>query len=221
MTIERIYISHTIGCSGWNLDKIYEGTIFRKAITTKQTWEEGVKMLDWDFKHPNSKKHIRLAREHEFEVVMAPDIWNKSMLDYVLSIVGKLFNYCKRVVIPIHYYCEELEDFELAFPNTTKFNPESGKNLPFMGFWQNQVTHILGGTPERQLSYLNYFPNVKSLDGNLIFRGAISYGKYWCPEKPKWRKPIVEIPNQELFKISVMNLDYYLKTNEALYTRYV
>ena len=34
MGIERVYLSHTQYCSGWDLDKIIEGTIFEKSITT-------------------------------------------------------------------------------------------------------------------------------------------------------------------------------------------
>ncbi|RLG68599.1 MAG: hypothetical protein DRO11_08880, partial [Methanobacteriota archaeon] len=64
MNIKRIYITHTCYCSGWNLDGIYENTILRKSMHTNQKWEEDIKMLDWDFKHPNWQKHIKLVKEH-------------------------------------------------------------------------------------------------------------------------------------------------------------
>ncbi|RKX54117.1 MAG: hypothetical protein DRP24_06570, partial [Thermotoga sp.] len=132
MNIKRIYITHTCYCSGWNLDGIYENTIFRKSMHTNQKWEEDIKMLDWDFKHPNWQKHIKLVKEHDFECVMAPDCFSEKTIEFTTKCADKLLKYCDRVVIPIHYYDDRLEGYELAFPITTKFNPKSRQKLGFI-----------------------------------------------------------------------------------------
>ena len=208
MKIERIYITHTCYCSGWNLDGIFENTIFRKAIHTNQKWEEGVEMLDWDFRRPNWSEHIRKAREYDFECVMAPDVHSEKDVDFAVKCADKLLKYCDRVVIPIHYYDERLEGYELAYPNALKFNKDARASLGHISEFAEQVTHILGGSPHLQLKLAKYFPNLKSLDGNLIFWCAVHYGKYW---DGKWVKPNPPLTNEECFKLSVYKLDRLLR----------
>jgi hypothetical protein len=209
MRIERVYITHTCYCSGWNLDGIFRNTIFRKAIHTNQRWEEGVKMLDWDFRKPNWIRHIRKARDYDFECVVAPDVHSEKDVGFTVRCANKLLKYCDRVVIPIHYYDKRLKDYELAFPNANKFNPNARRHLGFITDFAEQVTHILGGSPHSQLKLAEYFPNLKSLDGNLIFWCAVHYGKYW---DGKWVKPNSQLTNEECFKKSVYNLDRLLRS---------
>jgi len=211
MPIERVYITHTCYCSGWNIDDVFKNTIFRKAIHTNQRWEEGVKMLDWDFKKPNWLKHIRKTRDYDFECVMAPDVTSKDNVEFAMRCADKLLKYCDRVVIPIHYYDERLVEYELAFPNALKFNKQAKQRLGFVGEFAEQVTHILGGSPHAQLKLAKYFPNLKSLDGNLIFWCAVRYGKYW---DGKWIKSN-GLTNEECFKISVNNLNELLQFNRT------
>ena len=202
MRIERIYITYTAYCSGWNLDNIFENTIFKKAMHTHQRYEQGVEMLDWDFKKPDIEEHLLKAKTYDYEVVMAPDIWKAEDIDYTLQIVHKLYDFVDRVVIPIHYYDDRLSEYELAFPNAKKFNPNAGKKLSFLWEFKNNVTHILGGSPHSQLKLARHFPNLKSLDGNLIFWSAVHYGRFWMWG---WKKPQHHLTNEEIFKISVMN----------------
>ena len=212
MKIGRIYITHTCYCSGWDLDGIFEGTLFRKAIRTNQRWEEGVKMLDWDFRKPKWAEHIRKVKEYDFECVMAPDVHSEKDVDFVVECADKLSKYCDRVVIPIHYYDERLRGYELAYPNALKFNKTARANLEFISEFAEQVTHILGGSPHSQLKLAKYFPNLKSLDGNLIFWCAVHYGKYW---DGKWVKPNPPLTNEECFKLSVYNLDRLLSSSSS------
>ncbi len=211
MKIKRVYISHTNYCSGWNLDQILDGTVFRKAIRTNQRYEVGVKMLDWDFKKPNLGEHLLKAKIYDFELVMAPDVYCERDVDFATKVADKLLKYCERVCIPIHYYDRRLSDYELAYPNATLFNSQRCKNLNVLiTEFADSVTHILGGTPNKQL-YLakNYFKNVVSLDGNVLFWAAIKYGKYWdCG----WKKPDKQLENKELFRLSVQNLNKIIRT---------
>jgi len=168
-------------------------------------------MLDWDFKKPNWSKHIRKARDYDFECVMAPDVTSKDNVEFTMRCADKLLKYCDRVVIPIHYYDERLVEYELAFPNALKFNKQAKQRLGFVGEFAEQVTHILGGSPHAQLKLAKYFPNLKSLDGNLIFWCAVRYGKYW---DGKWIKSN-GLTNEECFKISVNNLNELLQFNRT------
>ena len=202
MRIERIYITHTVYCSGWNLDNILENTIFRKAMHTHQKYETGIKMLDWDFKKPDHEEHLQKAKTYDFEVVMAPDVWSEEDINFSRKMADKLSKYVDRVVIPIHYYDENLSGYELAYPNARKFNPKAGKNLSLLWEFRDQVTHILGGSPHSQLKLAKHFPNLKSLDGNLIFWSAVHYGRFW---DWGWKKPHEQLSNEEIFKISVRN----------------
>jgi len=207
MSIKRIYITHTCYCSGWDLDNIFSGTLFAKAIHTNQKWEEGVKMLDWDFRKPNWIKHIRKARDYDFETVMAPDVHSEKDVEFAIRCADKLLKYCDRVVIPIHYYDKRLEDYELAYPNARKFNPSCRINLGFVWDFIDNITHILGGSPHSQLKLAQYFPKLKSLDGNLIFWCAVHYGKFW---DWGWKKH-EGMTNYECFAISVKNFDRAVK----------
>ena len=208
MSIKRVYITHTVGCSGWDLDRIFKDTVFRKAIHTHQKYEHGVKMLDWDFKKPDPERHLEMAKRYDFEVVMAPDIWTAEDKNKTLKIADKLENYVDRVVIPIHYYDDDLAGYELAYPNARKFNPKAGWRLGLISEFKDYVTHILGGSPHSQLKLAKYFPNLKSLDGNLVFWCAVHYGKYW---DWGWKKPEEPLKNEEIFRISIQNMMRALK----------
>jgi len=200
------YIAHTAYCSGWDLDSILEGTKIKKSIKTNQKWgdENPPKMMDWDFKNPNWEKHLQRTKKHNFEVVMAPDVKSPEDVPDVLRKVDQLKDHVPRVVIPIHYYDDRLAGYELAFPNATKFNPDRGSELPFIDFFRDEVTHVLGGSPKQQFAFARYFPSLKSLDGNMIFWAAVHYGKYW---DNGWHKPDEHKTNEEIFKISVQNIN--------------
>lgn len=203
MRIKRVYITHTCYCSGWDIDSIFEGTLFAKAIHTNQKYEDGVKMLDWDFRKPDWSRHLEKVRNHDFECVMAPDVASESDVNPTLDYVEKLLDHCNRVVIPIHYYDERLEGYELAYPNAKKFNVNARKELGLIFEFSGSVTHILGGAPQSQLRMRDYFPNLRSLDGNLIFWCAVWYGQYW---DGRWCKQ-TGMTNQECFALSVKNLN--------------
>ncbi len=223
----KIYISHTAVCSGWDIDSIFKDTCFQKAARTnavknKGPAESNVKMLDWDFrgwkKNPGKieKDHLQNVKDYNFDVVMSMDLW-KDNVEECLEYTQKLKKYCNRVLIPVHYFCEELKWEELAYPNANWF--ADNKFPPFE--YRKDFTHILGGSPQSQLKliktkqkdlhgYSLKFPNIKSIDGNQIFNVAIKAGKYWIPIKPYWIKPFPfdkDWTNEEIFKISVRTLD--------------
>ena len=223
----RVYISHTAVCTGWDMDAIFKGTCFRKAARTNAVLNKGpaesdVKMLDWDFRgwELNPKKieadHLQNVKEYKFDVVMSMDLFEYN-IDECLAYTKELKKYCDRVLIPVHYFYDELLEYELAYPNANWF---ASNKYPPAKFRPN-FTHILGGSPHSQLRLITttqqdlfgnalQFPNIKSIDGNQIFNVAIQAGKYWSPTKPHWRKPNYydhDWTNEEIFKLSVQNLD--------------
>lgn len=209
--IQNIYISHTAYCSGWNVDDIYKNTIFRKSARTMRfpKNEPGIKMLDWDYrqfiKNPSKvlKKHYQIAASNDLDIVMSMDAWEHNTRRAKI-VAEKLKYYCDRVVIPCHVFQEWMLDYELALPNANWFD----KNPIVPNKYRKCITHILGGSPHKQLELIHENPNVITIDGNQIYNVAIQYGKYWYPEPPYWRKPTFPLTNEEIFKISVNNMNW-------------
>ena len=216
--IINIYISHSVGCVGWDMERIYQNTLFQTGCRTMRFKDADigkVKMLDWDFLEWEKKpakveaRHLELARDYEFEVVMSMDLW-KHNIHEALSYADELQKHTDQVLIPIHYYVPELLQYDLAYPNANWF---AGNVFPPADY-RDRITHILGGSPQSQIAHLTTsqidlfghslkFKKVTSIDGNQIFNVAIRAGKEWYPEKPYWRKAEVEIPNELIFRNSV------------------
>ena len=202
--IEAAYIAHTSYCTGWDLDDILKGTIFKKSARTWRVPPEPVQMLDWDFRRleqrgfvPTWNKHLQLAMSNDFDVIMSPDLWHGEWSQAYLAYC-KLKKYCSRVVMPIHVPPSECSQVEIAWP---------------MGVWtedhvavwdvSEQVTHLLGGSPHSQLELEAYFPNLKTVDGNQAFWCAVRFGKYW---DGRWIKPDSPLSNEECFAESIRNI---------------
>lgn len=207
----NIFISHTVGCTGWKMDEIYKNTNFKIACRTTRFSKKDigkVKMLDWEYlewkKRPEKVKqrHWQLTQENHFEVVMSMDVWRYNLTEAI-----EFYETLKadNVYIPVHYYHKELLAYDLAYPNANWFS----KNLFPPVEYRKNIKHILGGSPQSQVKLIrrNYFPNLKSIDGNQIFNLAIRAGKYWSHIKPYWHKPKNKETNEEIFKRSVFNLN--------------
>lgn len=215
--IEAVYISHTQYCSGWDIDNIIKGTVFKKACANtrfpKNEEAETIKMVDWDFKRAkkNYNKvwdlHLNLCKSYDFDVVFAPDSFVDSNPDDLINKVETLLDLQKRVVIPVHGWFEEYIGYELGLPTAGNFNP-CPKN-----FWlwdiKEQITHILGGSPHSHIDYMGYCPNLITVDGNQCFTLATKAGKYW--KSGKWLKPEYEMSNEDIFKLSIDNVDRSLR----------
>ncbi|MHA1382336.1 MAG: DUF6610 family protein [Candidatus Helarchaeota archaeon] len=222
----RIYISHSVGCAGWDMENIFEDTLFRTGCRTSRFKEKDigkVKMLDWDYlewkKKPEiiKEKHLDLVKNNKFEVVMSMDLW-KDNFNEVIDYTNELKRYCEKVLIPVHYFTPEILEYDLAYPNANWF---TGNVFPPKEY-RDKIIHILGGSPQSQIKLITTtqkdlfgndlrFKNVQSIDGNQIFNVSIQAGKYWSPIKPYWRKPKKKMTNEEIFKISVKNLDNEIK----------
>jgi len=218
----NIYISHSVGCAGWDMEGIFKGTSFQTGCRTsrfKDADKGKVKMLDWDYleweKRPDliENWHLQLVRENDFDVVMSMDLWHNN-IHKALQYADKLAKITNRVLIPVHHYSPELRDYELAYPNANWFT----KNKYPPHDYRELFKHILGGSPQSQIKLLNTtqrdiwghpmkFKKIESIDGNQIFNMSIRTGKIWHPTKPYWRKPKDEMTNEEIFKRSVHNLN--------------
>lgn len=202
--IEAAYIAHTSQCTGWDLDSILHGSIFKKSARTWRFPSEPVQMLDWDFRRVESrgfektwKRHVQLARTNAFEVVMSPDLWHGGFWESY-NAYERLKQLCGRVVMPVHVAPPEGYEIEIAWP---------------MGVWtedniavwdvSEDVTHLLGGSPHAQLDMAQYFPNLRTVDGNQAFWCAAHFGKYW---DDRWIKPDPPLSNQECLRLSVENI---------------
>lgn len=218
----KIYISHSVGCATWDMEGIFKNTLFQTGCRTSRFKEKDkgkVKMLDWDFlewqKNPEKieEKHLELVKNNKFDVVMSMDLFDYNV-DECFEYTQKLKKYCSRVLIPVHYYSDEIQYEDLAYPNANWFTKNRVPNIEYRRFF----THILGGSPQSQIKLITTkqtdlygnslkFPNIESIDGNQIFNVAVRAGKYWSPTKPFWRKPKTKMSNEEIFKKSVRNLD--------------
>jgi len=216
----RVYISHTSGCTGWAMEDIISGTVFGLAHRTmdKPFRARGCKMLDWDYrefmKDPKrvKERHLKLAMENDYEVIMSMDLWRDN-INESLKYADMLEKYCDRVLIPVHHFCDDLAGRELALPNANWFTTNPAVPDEFRA----QITHLLGGSPQSHLEkILNSavdlngnkirLGNIKSVDGNQAFRVAIK-GKYWTPHRPFWLKPAYRLTNEQIFRISVSNMN--------------
>lgn len=220
----KIYISHSVGCATWDMEAIFQGTSFQTACRTMRYREKDygkVKMLDWDYlewkKFPGKvkEKHLRLVKEHDFEVVMSMDYWGYNRIE-CLNYTDELQKYTDRVLIPVHTYTPELKEYELAYPNANWFK----ENSYVPAEYRSQITHLLGGSPQAQKEKITTtqldmhgqkvsLPNIESVDGNQIFNVSIRAGKYWSPLKPYWCKPKKKMTNEEIFQLSVKNVEQY------------
>ena len=206
--IEAAYIAHTSECTGWDLDSILEGTIFKKSA---RTWrfpkDEEIQMLDWDFRRLDTRgliatwqRHLSLAQAIPLDVVMSPDLWAHNW-DWAITSYWSLKNACERVVMPVHVppqLTEVDEQPEIAWPMGV-----CTKDHVAVCEVQDQVTHLLGGSPHGQLETAGYFPNLRTIDGNQAFWCAIRFGKVW---NKRWIKPNPQLPNEECFRESVRNI---------------
>ena len=223
----KIYISHSVGCAGWDMLGIYKGTNFKLGCRTsrfKGVKDKDIEMLDWDYlewkKTPKEieEKHLQIVKEYDIETVMSMDLWIyniKKALDYA----DKLQKYTDRVLIPCHYWKDiRLLQYDLAYPNGNWFSKNKFPTPQLLG----HIKHILGGSPQSQIKHLITtqldlennplkFPNVESIDGNQFFNTAIRVGKEWYPTKPHWRNNGNHISNEQKFTNSVKRFDKYIK----------
>jgi len=208
------YIAHTSHCSGWNLDAILEATMFEKS---GRTWrfpkDEHVSMLDWDFRRlklagfeETWKKHLTLARSNVFDVIMAPDLFSHCEYRDRVRQYEELQSCSRRVVLPVHVAPDE-NGLELAWPMGVW-------TRDYVSVWdvQDQVTHLLGGSPHAQLKMAEYFPNLKTIDGNQAFWCAVHFGRVWSGHwvTPKEPRPT----NEECLRQTLLNITEAWKVAE-------
>jgi len=188
------------------------------GANTTRAWsnrkiKEEIEFLDWDFRLAKinlrlvMERHLQLTKEICPRLAVAPDIMHDDTEEKIkkkLEFADKLLKYAERVVIPIHKWHPRLKDYELAYPNSPNFSPP---NSFFVWEVQDNVTHLLGGSPHRQFKMMQYFPRVVSVDGNSIFRMAVSFGKYWEPPN-KWVKSNCGLYN--IFRKSILNVLKFL-----------
>lgn len=216
MVIERVYISHTVGCCGWNLDVIYAETMFAKACRTSR-WpchgEADIKMLDWDYRKPNWDMHVEIAKRNRLEVIMAPDYWGGD-LGLLIEQVSELQRWCERVLIPIHAWHDDLLYYELALPCAPRFAKQ------WQGFYSqisSNVTHLLGGSPARHLMFVQYLPLIRTVDGNSLFQSAVRHGAYWDGRWIRTTGNTNRRTNESAFGMSVQAVDrMWRRWNESI-----
>ncbi len=218
--IESVYISHSSKCAGWDIDEIIKGTVFKKGCRTmrfpgdnSKEGPETIKMLDWDFIQAQKdfgkvwNRHLEIAQTYDFEIIFAPDSFVESDPLEIMNKADKLLDCCNRVVIPLSGFFEDYIGYELALPIAGGFQ-KAPKN-----YWlwdvRSYITHILGGSPHSHIDYMGYCPNVRSCDGNQLFTLAIKAGKYW--KSGKWLKPEYDMSNEDIFKLSIDNVDRSLR----------
>lgn len=202
-----IFGSHTAYCSGWNIDKLYTGTIFKKSARTMRfRFDEQIDMLDWDYRqylrNPDKvfNRHIDIINSSDVKVAMLPDFFKSSDKQMIQELEKKISRNI-RMLIPVHSFEKWLLDYELALPNANWF--KANPDVP-LEYYDN-ITHILGGSPHSHIQLVGEFEQVITLDGNQIFNMAIKACKSWQNDFPKWKK--IKPTNLEAFKLSIKNVN--------------
>ena len=219
--IHSCYISHTSACAGWDIDRMLENTMYRKACSVSRfpKKDHNIKMLDWDFKGVIKKgfdwvwkKYLEIIQSYKFDVVMSPDSYVNSDPNLIIQCYHVLKEHCNRVVIPVHGYFSEYEGLELAYPNADGFN-KVPKNYWLWNI-REDITHILGGSPHKQMEIKSMLPNVITIDGNQMFNVAVRHGKFW--EKGRWVVPEPRLTNKECFEKSLKVFELTLLVENML-----
>lgn len=211
-----IYISHTAKCTGWNLESIYEGTLFKKsARTSRFNPAEKLHMLDWDYKLYKEKpykailKHTMAIEMGNFELIMVPDYTGNEREKVIIhKFIKEAQKHDADYAIPVHVFEKWMLDYNLALPNANWYDKNPDVPLEYY----DNIVHLLGGSPHSHIQLIGEFEKVKSIDGNQIFNMAIWAGKFWQNDFPKWQRPFnTGLTNEQIFKISVKNYNQAIK----------
>ncbi len=149
-----------------------------------------VYFADQDWKSPDRAAYMRALSEHRPEVATVLDWERGGQLPEVLSWAEEAAQHARRVVIIpkvaglLGAIPERVGEAEvvLGYSVPTKYG---GSCVPLWEFGRRPV-HLLGGSPQRQMSLAPYL-NVVSADGNMAHQQAHRC-RFWSPTKtPKGR----------------------------------
>lgn len=65
---------------------------------------------------------------------------------------------------------------------------ENGGTVCEVAEFGDRPVHLLGGAPHVQMELYVQFPNVRSVDGNMISKLAIQRGQFWVPGTARYAK---------------------------------
>lgn len=144
---------------------------------------------DQDWKKPDRAKYMACLAQHQPHMASVLDLEQPAQLAEVLGWAEDAAAHVDVVmIIPKFFGAIELlprsiagKAVRLGYSLPTKFG---GTEVPVWEF-AGWPVHLLGGSPQAQMSMCNYL-DVVSADGNYAKKMAIQYGQFWAPGNARY-----------------------------------
>jgi len=127
-----------------------------------------VQLIDNNWKDYNHIEHLNTCKKIKPLFCTVKDVEKIEELEIILKYAENLKKYCGKVLLipKIEFDLSKIdEDFWLAYSVPTKYGKTS---VPYSFF--QRPTHLLGGSPKKQLECFKKLPNPVSLDGNIAMK---------------------------------------------------
>ena len=153
-----------------------------------------VQMADLNWRKPDLDAHAAFVAEHRPALAVAPDLLTRDDLVPALRYAERLAEHAARVIV-VPKYAGAVADIPrepwivLGYSVPTRYG---GADAQLLWEWSGWPVHLLGGSPQAQLT-LAYYLNVVSLDGNSHQRAA-RRGVWWCSTRRGWRTRDPAVP---------------------------
>lgn len=130
------------------------------------------------------EEHLEAVQQEVPKYAVAPDVEDRD-LETVIEMADELRQYVTEavIVVPKETHPREIPDrFRVGVPLAN-----FGSDAPWQWDDYAEATelHLLGGAPQKQLSFAKRVGNVKSIDGATFVKSA-SFGDVWCPHKSRY-----------------------------------
>ena len=177
-----------------------DGNARHAEIALAEGWEYGCRLpargmlkgssltfADQDWKRPNRERYMRCLEQHRPDLATVLDLEREEQLTEVLSWAEEAAQYVGTAVLLIPKVPGGVsilprrvggKDVWLAYSVPTSYGGSP------LGLWEfaGWPVHLLGGSPQRQhevWQYLRGIADVRSLDGNMAKKQAVSRCLYW------------------------------------------
>lgn len=212
--VDLIYCSN----GNYTLQKISMncGFKFGLKLPYRKILDEPLYFADQDWKSPNRYKYMSYVHKYQPRVATVLDLEHRNQLSEVLSWTEEISLIVESIVIIPK--CTGVigklpkivngKKIILGYSVPTKYGSTS-LHPKFFDGWD---VHLLGGSPEKQISYKSQM-NVVSIDCNYHSMKANKFGEYWTAkidDKRWWRKLDGQYSHSErstkAFEISCNNI---------------
>lgn len=164
---------------------------FKYGARLPSTIYHPVYFADQDWKNPNRDKYIAALAEHKPHMATVIDWERPGQLSEVIGWAEDAAQYVEIVlIIPkviggIDKLPREIggAEIRLAYSVPTRYGGTHVPTWEFAGW----PVHLLGGSPHKQIE-MEYYLDVKSIDGNMANLMATRYLQFWMPGNAYYAK---------------------------------